>query len=425
MSSEHKISPVSQPRFFYGWRMVIASWIMVFLINAVAVAVFFKPMLEDFGWDRATLSSVQFVGLIIFTVASPFLGQIIDRFGPKLMILACVAPQVLSSAINGLATNIGHLYLARFLYGINVLSSTQILINRWFIKKRGMALGILATAFPFGSMVLAPFSQQLILLWGCRPTMFFWAGVTLVVMLPLALIIRNSPEDMGWEPDGKLLDSHRSVDPSSQPRIVDSEANLEAKAGLSFSQTIRTAPFWLLSLAHFVCGTGCGFMMTHIVIFATDMGYSDMIAVSLISVQGGLNLVGVLATGYLSDRMSRSKVLALTHFVRTLSFVTIVAFILLGGGSLWMLYTAMVFFGFGWYTTAPLTAGLVADLFGGSRVGTILGVTTSCHMLGMAIGAYAGGVIFELTGSYFLFFVVQCSLSLVATLFSLAIKPVS
>jgi len=320
---------------------------------------------------------------------------------------------------------VGHLYLARFLYGINVLSGTQILISRWFIKKRGMALGILSTAFPFGSMILAPVSQQLILLWGWQPTMFFWAGVTLVVTLPLALIIRNSPEDIGWEPDGKFPDSHRSVDLSSRPRFIASETNLRAKAGLSFSQTIRTAPFWLLSLAHFVCGTGCGFMMTHIVIFATDMGYSDMIAASLLSVQGGLNLVGVLATGYLSDRMSRSKVLALTHFVRTLSFVIIVVFILLGGGSLWMLYAAMMFFGFGWYTTAPLTAGLVADLFGGSRASTILGVTIFCHMLGMAIGAYAGGVIFELTGSYFLFFIVQCSLSLMATLFSLAIKRVS
>jgi predicted MFS family arabinose efflux permease len=94
-------------------------------------------------------------------------------------------------------------------------------------------------------------------------------------------------------------------------------------------------------------------MMTHIVIFATDMGYSDMIAASLLSVQGGLNLVGVLATGYLSDRMSRSKVLGLTHFVRTLSFVTIIVFILLGGGSLWTLYAAMMFFGFGWYDLPP------------------------------------------------------------------------
>ena len=255
--------------------------------------------------------------------------------------------------------------------------------------------------------------------------MFFWAGVTLAVMLPLALVIRNDPRDIGWEPDGELLDSDRSVGQSSQPRFVASEINIGEKVAFSLFQAVKTAPFWLLSLAHFICGTGCGFMMTHIVIFATDMGYSDMIAASLLSVQGGLNLVGVLATGYLSDRMSRSKVLALTHFVRTLSFVTIVAFILSGGGSLWMLYAAMVFFGFGWYTTGPLTAGLVADLFGGSRMGTILGVTTSCHMLGMAIGAYTGGVIFEFTQSYFLFFVVQCLLSLLATLFSLAIKRTS
>ncbi len=424
MSSQQRIPRVNQTRFFYGWYMVIASWIMVFLINAVAVAVFFKPMLEDFGWDRATLSSVQLVGLLIFAVASPFLGQLVDRFGPRLTILACVLPQVLSSVINGLATNIGDLYLARFFYGVSVLYYTQVLINRWFKKKRGMAQGILATAYPVGSMVLAPVSQQLILLWDWRLTMFFWAGVTLLLTLPLALTIRNSPEEMGWEPDGKLTDT-KPIDLSSPPVSIAAVVSPEARAGLGFFKAAKTVPFWLLSLTHFVCGTGCGFMMTHIVIFATDMKYPDMIAASLLSVQGGFNLIGVLATGYLSDQVSRSKVLALTHFVRTLSFAVFIVFILSGGGSLWLLYLAMAIFGFGWYTTAPLTAGLVADLFGGSRMGTILGAANSFHMLGMAIGAYAGGFIFELTGSYLLFFVIQCSLSLLVSFFPLAIKRFS
>jgi predicted MFS family arabinose efflux permease len=115
-------------------------------------------------------------------------------------------------------------------------------------------------------------------------------------------------------------------------------------------------------------------------------------------------------------------VLAWTHFIRSLAFFTAVAFILLGGGSLWILYLAMALFGFGWFTTSPLTSGLVADLFGGLRMGTIIGVMMSCHTVGMALGAYAGGVTFNITGSYYSFFLAQGVLELFAAGFAFAIK---
>jgi len=421
MNKRQELSPISKPRFFYGWYMVAASWVLVFLISAVAVSVFFKPMLEDFGWDRATLSSVQTVALIVFTVASPFLGRLIDRVGPRIMIFICIVPQVLSNVINGVATNIWHLYLARFFYGINVLPSTQILINKWFVKKRGTALGIVATGMPLGTMILVPFSQYLILTWGWRPTMLFWAAVMFVIMLPLALNIKDNPEEKGYGPDRESLNEAMPFDPPKRDNTA-LAAKAEEKTGSSLSEAVKTRSFWFMAMAHFICGTGCGFMMTHIVIFATDMGYSEMIGASLVSVQGGLNLVGVLATGYLSDRIARSKVLSLTHFARSISFATIVIFILLGGDSLWILYAAMAFFGFGWFTTAPLQAGLVADLFGSLRMGTILGVVVSCHMLGMAIGAFAGGAIFESTNSYYLVFLTQGLLEFLAVIFALSIR---
>jgi MFS family permease len=115
-------------------------------------------------------------------------------------------------------------------------------------------------------------------------------------------------------------------------------------------------------------------------------------------------------------------VLGLTHVIRSLAFFTAVIFILRGGGSLWILYLAMVLFGFGWFTTSPLTSGLVADLFGGLRMGTIIGVTMSCHTVGMALGAYAGGVTFELTGSYYRFFLVQGILEFLAAGLAFAIR---
>ena len=413
---------MNKPKFLYGWYTVAASWIMIFLMSAVTVGLFFKPILEDFGWDRATLSLAQSVALIAYMLASPFLGRFIDRFGPRLMILFCVGTQFFSRLLNGVAGTVWHFSLARFFYEVKVLPGTQVLASRWFVKKRGTVQGILASGMPAGLLLLIPISQYLILLWGWRPTMLFWAAVTLVVMLPLALMIRNNPEDRGYAPDGEPLDEVMPVVPPPRPGGVDRGAGHGVKTGSGLREAVKTRPFLFLTAAHFICGIGCGFMTTHIVIFATDFGYSDMIAASLLSVQGGLNIVGVLVTGHLADRMAGSKVLALTHLVRTISFATMIVFILFGGGSLWILYLGMAFFGFGWFTTAPLTAGLVTGLFGSLRMGTILGVTTSSHILGWAIGAYVGGAIFDMTHSYYTAFLIITPLSLLATVFSLAIK---
>ncbi|HUT68243.1 MAG TPA: MFS transporter [Dehalococcoidales bacterium] len=404
-----------KPRFFYGWYMAAASWVMLFLLSAVGVGIFFKPILEEFGWDRATLSAVHTFALLLFAVAAPFIGRLIDRFGPKIMLFVCLATQIASSTVNGLATSIWHIFTGRFLYEIKALQGSQVLINRWFVKKRGRAQGIAATGMPIGALLLSPLSQYLVLAWGWRNTMFFWAGVTFVILLPLTLLIRNSPEEKGYGPDGGPVRSLKTEADNLQ-------AGVPAFSGHTLAQAARLGSFWLISAAQLICGIGCGFMMTHIVIFATDFGYSDMIGASLLSVQGGLNLVGVLLTGHISDRYARNKVLAFTHGIRSLSFFAAVVFILLGGGSLWMLYLAMALFGFGWFTTSPLTSGLVADLFGGLRMGTIIGVTMSCHTVGMALGAYAGGITFEVTGSYYSFFLVQAVLELLAAGLAFAIK---
>jgi MFS family permease len=383
---------------------------MLFLINAVSVGIFFKPILEDskFHWDRATLSLVYMLALLLFAVVTPFLGRLIDRYGPKLMLFICAGTQTLSSVIFGAASGAWQIFAARFLYEIKGLQGSQVLVNRWFVRLRGTAQGITSTGMPLGALVLSPLSQYLVLAWGWRPTMFFWAAVFLVVLVPLTLFIRNKPEEKGYSPDGEPLDKTAFL-------AYDASKTTPAKdTGHTLAQAARLPSFWLVAATQLICGIGCGFMMTHIVIFATDMGYSAMIGASLLSVQGGLNLVGVLLTGRISDRHSRSKVLGWTHFVRSLAFFTAVVFIVLGGGSLWMLYLAMVLFGFGWFTTSPLTSGLVADLFGGLSMGTIIGVTMSCHTVGMAVGAYAGGLTYQLTGSYYAFFVTQGALELVA-----------
>jgi MFS family permease len=335
------------------------------------------------------------------------------------MLSISVSCQVVSAVLNGFAATIWHLYLARFFYGITALSGTQVLVNRWFTKLRGTALGIVSSGSPIGTLILTPLSQYLILLWNWRVTMLFWAVVMLVVMVPLLFIIRNNPRDKGFAPDGEQLSD------SNPTKFSAHNGDMSAKpeeTGRTISETLKTRSFWLLSASQFFCGIGCGFIMTHIVIFATDMGFSDMVGATIMSVTGGFNLGGVLIMGYLSDKMLRKDTLALTHFMRSISFGIMILFVLMGGHSLWLLYLAMAFFGIGWFATAPLSAGVTADLYGNLRMGTILGLTLSCHMLGMAIGAYAGGAIYDHTKSYLLFFLIQCPLELVAVIAAFSIK---
>jgi len=409
-------------KLFFGWYLVAATFILSFILCATGLGIFFKPILDEFGWSRTVLSSVSAISMLVFAALTPLIGRLIDRFGARIMLGFGIAAQTLSMVVNGLAANLAHIYIGRFLAEVKFNHAAQVLINHWFVRKRGLALGVLSSGVPLGTLILSPVSQFLINNWGWRETFFFWAGVTAVAGLPLLLLVRNRPQEKGLEPDGQPL-----------PAVSASE-NLKEKresAGYSLKDVLRRRSFWLLTFAHFFCGTGCGLLMTHTVIFATDLGYPALIGASFLSVQGGVSLPGVLITGHLSDRLPRALVLAGTHFIRFLSFVILAVSVVLAGGNLGLLFLGMVFFGFGWFTTAPLVAGLVADLFGYLRMGTILGIVMASHSVGAALGTYAGGRSFQLSGSYFPVFTAQCILEFLAAVFVFGIarkttrKPVA
>jgi sugar phosphate permease len=414
---ELKIPSPHPKKIFYGWYLVAASWLMAFLVSATSVGIFFKPLLDEFGWSRAQLSLVSSITMLVFAALSPFLGRLIDHFGPRLMLLASAAAQALSSLTYGFAHSLPVVYLGRFLYELKPTHGTQILINHWFIKKRGRALGIISSGIPLGQLVLSPVSQYLITTWGWRNTFYFWAAVTAALVLPLLFFIRDKPIQKGLLPDGVPLPPKDLIFPlptASLPTFT---------AGFKINQALRRRSFWLLAATHIICGVTCGLMGTHIVIMATDLGYSAVIGASFLSVQGGVSLLGVLFTGVLSDRLLRHKVLSLTHLIRSLGLWVLVVPLSLGLNNLVLIYAAMALFGFGWFTTSPLVGGLAADLFGNLRMGTLLGIFLSGHMIGMAIGAYTGGLSFQLTGSYQIILFITAALELLACLFAFAIRP--
>ncbi len=240
--------------------------------------------------------------------------------------------------------------------------------------------------------------------------MFFWTAVIAVIVTPLLFLLKNRPEDAGLVADGVST----AATTAASARSVSGKASSIYLSGKGFKEVHRYRSFWFLSATQLFCGISCGLFAAHIVIFATDLGYSSLIGATFLSVQGGVSLVGVLVTGPLSDKIARKNVLAISHVVRGASFAVLVATIFVFHDSLPILYTAMALFGFGWFTTAPLVAGLVADFFGFLSMGTLIGITLACHSVGMAIGAYAGGLSFQLTGSYAPIFIACGVLEIVA-----------
>ncbi len=386
---------------------------MLFITSGTGVAIFFKPILDEFGWDRPTLSLASSVAALVFAVVAPFMGRFIDRFGGRAMLFIATAAQILSSLVIGLASNLAFVYLGRILGIIGYLHPATVLVNRWFVKKRGWALGIVSIGFPMGILVLSPLSQLLVLSWGWRQTLFFWAGVTAILILPLVIFLRNKPEDKGLLPDGQFA----AEIPLHKP-----EMSAPTETGVDLKQALGTRSFWFLFFAMFICGISCGLILTHTVIFGTDLGYSEIIAATFLSVQGGICILGVTLTGRISDRFARNKVLGATFIVRSFSFVVLVVAVAAGGTSLWMLYLGMALFGFGSFTTAPLSNGLAADLFGNRRMGTIIGLLSGAHMVGSAIGTFAGGLTYQLTGSYLIIFAVQAAVEILAAVFAFLIK---
>ena len=408
------ITSGTKTKIYYGWYLVIASWLMTFLVYAVSPGLFFKPLLDEFQWDRATLSSISSIVMLIFAGLFPFIGRLIDHFGPRIMLIATAVIQVLSSIVCGLAQSIWAIFISRFLYELKPAHGTQVLINRWFIKKRGRALGIISTSMPLGQMVLSPLSQYLIITWGWRETIFFWSILMAVFALPLIILVRDDPQKKGLLPDGYTEEKFKPGNLS--------ETSIRQGTGLTLKAILRSRSLWLLYPAHLICGITCGLLLIHTVVFATDLGYSSLIGASFLSVQGGVSMLGVIATGVLSDRWHRSKVLSLTHFVRSLGILLVVIAILTGGQALWLLFAAMALFGLGFFATSPLVGGLVADLFGNLRMGTVIGLIFSSHAIGMAIGVYAGGITYQLTGSYLDIFLMLVFLELLACILTFLIK---
>jgi len=380
---------------------------------------FLKPMSAEFGWDRATASLPAAVAILMNGLFQPFVGRLVDRFGPRRVITLSLSLLGLATAAIVATTRIWYLaivYGVLFAFGLSgagVIPNTT-LVARWFVRQRGRVIGIVNAGASAGQLLLIPTSMALLLWTDWRTTYLLLGGLLLAVGVPMALLVlRNSPEELGLLPDGE-------VTPGAGPASRGRPSPSLAKAPLEpahWRGALTSAPLWLLIGGFFVCGFTVSIVTTHFVPFATDRGMPPAIAATALGLLGGFNIAGTLLAGMVSDRLGRKNPLALIYLVRAAAFA-----FLLSADSAWQLYVFAVLAGLAWFSTVPLTVSLTAEIYSLPHMGTLVGVVFLSHQVGGALSTYLAGWLFDVSGSYRVVYLMGIALLIGAALVSYAIQ---
>lgn len=408
-----------QTTFGRHYALTVLGIVFIALLAAAGLraspAVLMVPWENAFGWSRSTISLAAAIGIFLFGMTGPFAAALMQRFGVRRTVLAAL---VLMSASTGLSLFMTQAWELVLLWGVlsglgsgciaPVLSAS--IVNRWFVARRGLAMGLLAASTSTGTLVFFPAFSAIARDHG-------WQGVAISVSAGLALLIPvvvlwlpEWPSDVGEVPYG--------AEPS-HPLPEPAHGNPLAAAFAALREGLQSRDFWLLSGTFFVCGfTTNGLVGTHMIALCGDHGLDAVAAGGLLAMMGIFDLIGTTASGWLTDRYDPRKLLFAYYGLRGLSLIYLpFAEFTFRGLSLFAM-----FYGLDWIATVPPTLALTNRAFGARKAPVIFGWVAASHQIGAAAAAFLAGVSRSLTGSYLDAFVVAGFVGVIAALMSLGIS---
>ena len=420
MPSEHTRSNATVVRstFFYGWVIVAVSTILLTMQAGIfySFGVFFKPIAADFGWNRALTSGVHSVLMLSHGFSSALMGWLADRFGPVKVMVFCAFAIGVGLILTSQTSALWQFYITYgLLVGMGTSGGMPITTGttaRWFVKRRGLALGIVSAGVGLGTLIVLPMTERLIAAFTWSGAYFILGLAAWVVMTLSALFLRRDPEGMGYQAYGVSRPlAEADADDSSEINYAASDS------GISLQAAVRTRPLWLLSFAFLLFSFCLQMIMVHLVNYATDLGITPLVAATLLSVVGIGSMLGRLAMGAASDRIGSSNALAICCLVLSISILWLVF-----TKELWMFYIFAIVFGFAYGGEVPQMAALVGRLFGLRSVAALVGIVLGGTSMGGALGSWVGGRIFDVTGSYQIAFTIAVVVSVAALILVLTLR---
>ena len=401
---------------FYGWVIVAACMVIMAMHTGLmyTYGVFFKHLTADFGWSRGATAGVHSVFMVTHGLFAIVMGWLVDRFGPARVMAAGAFISGLGLALTSQINALWQLYMTYgVIFGIGAgagFITTMATTARWFIKRRGLALGIVASGSGLGTMLLAPVAERLI-------TAFDWSTAYLVlgaaawaIMIPCALLLRRDPSEKGLRPYGsdEIMTSVKGMEQL--------EANT-AETGINLRAAARYKPLWMLCIIFFLFNFCLQMVMVHLVNYATDIGIASLYAAIFISIIGIGSFIGRITMGGASDRIGANTALVICCAI----MVTTLIFLVFAREP-WMFYLFALVFGFAYGGEVPQMPVLIGQFFGLRAVATLVGVTVLGATIGGAFGAWVGGQIFDVTQSYQLAFTIAAATSFAAMTLTLMLK---
>lgn len=412
--------------FFYGWIILGVALLVMAVGYAMrnTFSVFYPVLVEEFDWERGSTALMFSINIIVYGMAAPVAGALVDRFDPRLVLSGAACIMGGAIALCSQATEQWQFYL---LYGVVMaiglsmagVTPLNAILAKWFVRRRGLVFGILNLGFGI-SLLVAPAAQSLISGFG-RQTAYIAIGLlAIAILVPVVLVLmRRSPADKGLYPDGA---------PGPPPATATStSAHLSrahtvwARTEWTLSRALSTYQFWLLFLADFcLMGVAQQIVIAHEVYFLRDVGFAPMMAATIYSLFGICMLGGYLC-GTVSDRVGR-EVLFIPGCLVSAAGASLL-FLITDASHPWLGFLASGTCGFGMGLAVTPFFATVADLFHGKHFGAIMGMITFGFSLGGAFSPWLAGFLHDMTGTYTTSFLVLVGALLLDALLMWLVSP--
>ncbi len=388
----------------YGWVVVGAGMLLtcVGIGSMLSLAVFLQPIATDTGWSRSGISMAATLDFLFMGAASFFWGALSDRLGTRVVVLS--GSVLLGTGLIA-ASRATTLLEFQLLFGVLIgvaigsyYAPMMAAATAWLEHRRSLAAALVSAGMGIGSMTISPLAAWLLNSFDWRSAMLTIGAATWAVLIPASVLVRPPPRA-----------AHGS-EAASPPADTDYP--------LTGSQALLTPQFAALALTHFACCAAHSGPLFHMVSYVAFCGVPALLAVSVFSLAGLSGLGGRITLGLIADRIGAKPTLVAGLLVQALA---ISAYLFVG--ALGEFYALSVMFGLAYGGVMPLYAVLVSDSFGPRIMGTTFGAVSMFANLGMALGPWAGGYVFDTYGSYAWLYIGSFSAGLGAVLVSLTFRP--
>ncbi|MFO7715094.1 MFS transporter [Desulfosarcina sp.] len=396
--------------FFYGYIIVAACFLIqgIGIGSYIAYGVFFPSLLAEFGWSRTTISGASSVAFLLMGFLGILAGNLNDKIGPRIIM-----------TITGIFLGCSYMLLSRIdaawqlyiFYGLIAgigLSSIDVIplttTARWFLLRRGIMTGLVKVGTGAGQLAMPLLSGLCITHLGWRSAYVVIGTIVLVSIIGSGQFLRRDPGQMGQFSDGRIKPP--------------TGANPGSESGLTFQQALRNRQFWMLCTLSLLAVSSMLTILVHIVAHATDIGIGTIKAAGVLSTIGGVSMLGRLTVGIAIDGIGTRKCLRACLIILILSFLWLQI-----ARGMWMLYFFAAIYGIAHGGFFTVISPIVAELFGIRSHGALFGIVAFSGTVGGAIGPVLAGLVFDVTRSYRLTFMVLVVLAGISFLLSLLLKP--